>query len=599
MIEARFDDLGPTPRSFRLEEPVGVIEAHRPDEVRDALAAVEAATARGLWAGGFVSYEAAPGFDRALVVASRPPGDPFTELPLLWFALFDRVEPTELPEGPDVDEPDGSADALGQTWVPSIDRARFDASVGSIQERIEAGDTYQVNYTLRLRAGLAGDERGLYRDLCLAQRGAYGAYLNLGRYRIVSASPELFFRIEDGPEGERIVTRPMKGTAARGRWAEEDLEAASRLGASAKDRAENAMIVDLVRNDLGRIARPGSVTVPDLFTTERYETVWQMTSRIEADLEPGTSVTDVFGALFPSGSVTGAPKIATMELIAALEDSPRGVYCGAVGLLAPPGSREPRAVFNVAIRTVMLDTRTGTAEYGVGGGITHDSRAAAEYDEVLAKARVLAVRRPPFDLIETMRRHPGGGVHGFERHLRRLSSSAAYFGFAFDESRVREAIEAATVGVDEAVRVRLLLARDGTVTTESMPMVPPRTEPVRIAIDDVAVPVDDALLFHKTTRRSRFEEARARHPEAEDVLLVNGRGQITESTIANVAVRIDGIWYTPPLGAGCLPGTRRSELLEDGTLHERAIMVDEARGAQEIALINATRGWRPAVLIDA
>ena len=247
-------------------------------------------------------------------------------------------------------------------WQPSVDRETYDRAIGTIHGHIAAGDTYQVNHTLRLRSRVQGDERGLYRDLCYAQRGAYAGYLNLGRYRVLSASPELFFRID----GEALSTRPMKGTAPRGRWPAEDLEVAERLRGSVKDRAENAMIVDLLRNDLGRVARAGTVTWSDVFDLERYETVWQLTSTVTSTLRSEVGLADVFAALFPCGSVTGAPKVRTMEIIAELEDSPRGVYCGAVGFLAPPGSGLPAARFGVPIRTVMLDAQTGTAEYGVG-----------------------------------------------------------------------------------------------------------------------------------------------------------------------------------------------------------------------------------------
>jgi para-aminobenzoate synthetase/4-amino-4-deoxychorismate lyase len=356
------------------------------------------------------------------------------------------------------------------------------------------------------------------------------------------------------------------------------------------------MIVDLIRNDLGRIALPGSVRVRELFATERYETVWQMTSTVEAELRAGTSIVDVCRALFPSGSVTGAPKIATMRLIAAIEDAPRGVYCGAVGLLAPPGETLPRARFNVAIRTVVVDGETGLAEYGVGGGITYDSRADAEYDEVLAKARVLTVRRPPFELLETMRSDPGTGIANLQRHLARLASSADYFGFSYDEPGVRAAIDEAVRGVVTPARVRLRLARDGAVDVTADEL--PETGVVRLAIDEVPVDAADATLFHKVSRRARYEQAAARHPEADDVLLVNQRGEVTESTIANVAVRIGGRWYTPPLASGCLPGTRRAALVEEGTLLERPISVEELRGADAIALVSATRGWREAILLD-
>ncbi len=407
----------------------------RPEDVLPTLAAAEGAAARGLWVAGFVTYEAAPGLDPSLVVRPRPPDDPFSRLPLAWFAMFQQRQETVLPSPRDEAPP-------SDAWVPTVDRARYDLAIATIREHIAAGDTYQVNHTLRLRSTVEGDERGLYRDLCYAQRGAHAAYLNAGRYRILSASPELFFRLD----GDRLTTRPMKGTAPRGRWLAEDDATRERLTASVKDRAENAMIVDLLRNDLGRIARPGTVRWAKVFEPERFETVWQLTSTVTADLEPGTGVPDVFRALFPSGSITGAPKVRTMGIIADLEDSPRGVYCGAVGFLAPASAGPPSASFNVAIRTVVVDAESGTAEYGVGGGITWDSSPAGEYDETVAKARVLTARRPPFELLESMRRDPGEPIRRLEQHVERLRSSAAYFGFAFDEAAVRATMDAAGGG---------------------------------------------------------------------------------------------------------------------------------------------------------
>jgi para-aminobenzoate synthetase/4-amino-4-deoxychorismate lyase len=585
MIEARFDDLRPGGSSFRLVGPVGVVEARRPAEVADVIASVASSAQRGLWAGGFVAYEAAPGLDPALAVRSRPRGDPLADLPLAWFALFEGREETQLPE------PRDDGPAAGGSWRPSVDRGTYDAAIAAIHERIAAGDTYQVNHTLRLRSQVAGDERGLYRDLCFAQRGGYAAYLNAGRYRVCSASPELFFEID----GERLTTRPMKGTAPRGRWPSEDEAVAEKLLASAKDRAENAMIVDLLRNDLGRVARSGSVGWSEVFAAERYETVWQLTSTVSALLEPRTGLDDVFRALFPSGSVTGAPKVRSMEIIAGLEDSPRGVYCGAVGYVGPPGDG-PSARFNVAIRTVTVDAESGLAEYGVGGGITWDSRAGAEYDETVAKARVLTERRPRFELLETLLHEPESGLCRLDLHLDRLRGSAGYFGFAFDEVAVREALrrEAASIP-DRRARVRLLLDRSGRITTASMAL-SSRLEPVRLEVDDVPVDPGDVMLFHKTSRRDRYEAARARHPDADDVLLVNGRGEVTESTIANVAAQIDGRWITPPLDAGLLPGTERAARLAQGSIEEGTIMRSDLDRARELRLMNATGPWRRAVL---
>ena len=589
MLEARFDDLTGASPSFRLVEPVGVLEATRVGEVVSTVEAAEAAAGRGLWVAGFVAYEAAPGLDPLLVVHDRDPDDPFAALPLAWFAMFERAEETTLPLPRD----EGVAAAPQDTWVPTTTRDRYETSVDRIRELIAAGETYQVNHTMRLRSRVEGDPRGLYRDLCYAQRGAFAAYLDLGRYRILSASPELFFEVRDGA----IVTRPMKGTAPRGRWPEEDRAVAERLLASAKDRAENAMIVDLLRNDLGRISRTGSVAWADVFEVERYETIWQLTTTVSSTLESSVGLADVFRGLFPSGSVTGAPKVRTMEIIRELEDSPRGIYCGSVGYLAPAGSGRPDARFNVAIRTVAVDAVTGTAEYGAGGGITWDSDAEAEYEEAVAKARVLTARRPGFELLETMRRDPEEVVKHLDRHLRRLAASADYFGFRCDETDVREAVEKAKASAPPApCRVRLALSKDGTVRVVLTPIA---SEPnvVRVALDDAPQDPRDIFLFHKTSRRQRYEDARRRHQGVDDVLLVNDRGEVTESTIANVAVRVEGKWVTPPIEAGLLPGIGREIALEERILTESPVTIDALRSSEEIALISDARGWRNAVLV--
>ncbi len=395
-----------------------------------------------------------------------------------------------------------------------------------------------------------------------------------------------------------LTTRPMKGTAPRGRWLEEDEAIRARLTASVKDRAENAMIVDLLRNDLGRIAAPGTVRWSKVFEPERFETVWQLTSTVTARIRPETGLADVYRALFPSGSITGAPKVRTMGIIADLEDSPRGVYCGAVGFLAPASAGPPSASFNVAIRTVTIDAETGTAEYGVGGGITWDSSAAGEFDETVAKAKVLTARRPPFELLESMRRDPGEPIFRLERHVERLRRSAVYFGFAFDEGEVRAALDQAGAGNDRPVKIRLRLNRAGAIEVSAAALDRGGPEPVRLALDDVPVDPTDVFLFHKTTMRRRYEDARARHPDADDTLLINTRGEITETAAANVAVKLAGRWWTPPLDSGLLAGIERAALLDDGAIEERVVAVEEARNAQALAVLNSVRGWRRAVLVE-
>jgi para-aminobenzoate synthetase/4-amino-4-deoxychorismate lyase len=590
MIEARFDDLTGASDPFRLVGPAGVLEALRPDEVAGVIEAAEGASRRGLWVAGFIAYEAATGLDSSMTVRECPATDPFARLPLAWFAMFTERERTVLPE-----PHDGGALVAPGAWRPSVGRAAYDRAIAQIREHIAAGDTYQVNHTLRLRSTVQGDERGLYRDLCYAQRAAHAAYLNLGRYRVLSASPELFFRID----GRGITTRPMKGTARRGRWSAEDEAVAARLRGSVKDRAENAMIVDLLRNDMGRIARTGSVRWSDVFDLERYETVWQLTSTVSADLDDDVRLVDAVRALFPCGSVTGAPKVRTMEIIAELEDSPRGVYCGAVGFLAPPGSDEPFARFNVPIRTVVLDTETHTAEYGVGGGITWDSNAAGEYDEAVAKAAVLTARRPRFELFETMRHEPGEGIVHLDRHLARLRSSCDYFGFSLDEEEIVRALEREAARFpDRPARLRVSVDRTGKVDAGATALVT-SPEPVRVAVD-LGHPVDhtDPMLFHKQSLRARYEAARARHPDAHEVLLTNDRGEITEATIANVAVSSGGRWITPPLDAGLLPGIGREIALEEGWLTEGTVTVEDLWRADAVELISDVRGRRSVVLAD-
>jgi len=360
---ARFDDLT-AGISWRFPPPGRILIATEPDEVAFVLAEVEGATRAGDWAFGYLAYEAAGGLDATLVTADPALGGP----PLAWFGLGGPPAPV-----PPVQRPP-TASSQPPRWVPDWTARQHRAAVETVRAHIAAGQTYQCNLTDRLRATEVADPERLYAQLATAQRGAYNAYLDLGRHVIASASPELFFEWS----GDLLRTRPMKGTAARG-------------DTPVEDRAENLMIVDLLRNDLSRVARIGGVAVPALFALERYPTVWQLTSEVTARIRDGIGLTDVFRALFPCGSVTGAPKAATMRLIRDLENGPRGIYCGAIGYLAPPPARV-RARFSVAIRTALIDRATHTAVYGAGGGITWDSRPAAERAELLAKARILSYR---------------------------------------------------------------------------------------------------------------------------------------------------------------------------------------------------------------
>ena len=578
----RFDDLV-AGSAFGFDGWIGTLATSSISEVPAVLQAAAAAAAGGLWAAGFVSYEAAPAFDSALAAA-----EPSDDVPLAWFALFTDRTPFELVQ-PRRQRP---APYGVSAWSSSIGQERFEADVGRIRDLIAKGDTYQVNHTMRLGASFSGDAFEFYRDLALAQQGAYAAYLDVGRFQVASASPELFY----ARSGRSIITKPMKGTVRRGRWPEEDRRLHQWLDASEKDRAENLMIVDLLRNDLGRVAEFGSVSVDALFDIERYATVWQATSTISAELRADVSDADVFGALFPSGSVTGAPKPRTTEIIAELEGSPRGIYCGAIGFLAPPDSGGPDAEFSVAIRTVVVDATEGTASYGVGGGITWDSSPSGEYEEARDKARVLVERRPDFELLETLRWEPGSGFPLLDQHLDRMGDSASYFGFAFDRAACATALADAVSASLTTSRLRLVSDRNGSVKVEAEELVEV-VQPVRLVVDDEPVSSRNVFLFHKTTNRREYAERAARHPDASDVLLVNERGEVTESTVANVLVKLDGHWYTPPLESGLLPGLGRQMTLGRGDVKERVILAAELPDAEEMALVNSVRGRMTALLV--
>ena len=578
---ARFDDLR-AGKSLLCPPPAQILTASTPDEVAGALQQVHDAAEAGSWAYGYVAYEAAAGLDTQYPGRSTSPDEP----PLVWFGVCGepaRVESLVPPPQPGLP---------ARPWRPDWTDEEHARAVARVREAIAAGETYQCNLTDRLRSTVAGDPEGLYARLALAQRGAYNACLDLDRHVIASASPELFFEWS----GNVVRTRPMKGTAPRGRTTAEDREQSRLLRSSSKEQAENLMIVDLLRNDLSRVAEVGSVVVDDLFALERYPTVWQMTSQVSARVSPSTGLLDLFRALFPCGSVTGAPKRRTMELIGELEPTPRGVYCGAVGLVAPP-SAPVRARFSVAIRTVVIDRRTGAAVYGAGGGITWGSDAQRERAELRAKAAVLDHDVTEHRLLETLAFVPGDGLRSIDRHLARMADSADWADFRFDRSAVLRTVLEAVEGRREPARVRILLSRSGHADVDLQPMPPVGGRPVRLALDEAPVDADDPWLQHKSTRRDVYLTRAARHPEADDVVLVNQHGELTETTTANVALRIGDRWWTPPTTSGCLPGVERARLLELGRLHERVLRVPELHDAEQVAVLNSLRGWREARLV--
>lgn len=569
---ARFDAFDGVGRGWELRRPFGVEEAWTAEEVEGVLERVEAAVAGGAYAGGYLAYEAASGLDPHLSTRGAR-----ADIPLAWFGIFaERVPVEPPPASPTTIEP----------WTPALEAAAFTRRIEAIRHLIAAGDTYQVNFSFPLHSTTDADALALYATLGWAQRAAYCALLRLPEVDIVSASPELFFRWSAGG----LELRPMKGTRPRGRWAAEDRVRAAELRESEKERAENLMIVDLLRNDAGRVAEFGSVNVERLFEVETYPTVHQLTSTIRARTRPDTRLVDLFRALFPSGSVTGAPKRRTMEIIASLEAGPRGVYTGAIGMVAPD-----EIVFNVPIRTLLLH-QGGRVEMSVGSGVTWDSTSEGEYAECLQKAAFARSAPASFSLLETMRYHPAHGCLLLDRHLARMAASAAYFGFPFSRTAARSAVDASVSTADRALRLRLLLAPSGELTVESQPLGALPT-PLRARIDDRPVDSSEPTLYHKTSDRRRYDERLAEHPGMDEVVLTNERGEVTEFTRGNLVAVIEGEHWTPPIGSGLLPGVMREVLLESGELRERVLRPADLRAASAIYLINAVRG-RVAVALE-
>ncbi len=517
------------------------------------------------------AYEAAGSFDPELRT-QKPSGT------VAWIALYDRWSHAQY-------LPHNSQPAHLSEFSPACSESRYRERFAEVQAQLQRGNSYQVNLTFPFTGNFKGDPFHFFCSRYRAQEVSYAAYLNLGEQVLASLSPELFFSLRAG----RLITKPMKGTARRGRTLEEDNIAAANLRGSEKNRAENVMILDMMRNDLSRIAREGSVQVTSLCEVERYRSVLQMTSTVEAETE--ASLPEVFAALFPCASVTGAPKAKTMDIIRDLEMTPRGFYAGSIGFFDP---MVDCAQFNVAIRTAIFTQANQQMSYHVGSGIVADSDGRQEYAECLQKAAI--IKEPPqeISLFETMRWEPESGYLLLDRHLERLERSARYFNFCFDKNKARALL--ASRSWPEMRRVKLSLRADSELLLEDGP-VPEKQSPVRLAIAAEPVDTRNVFLFHKTSSRSVYEEAKAStSTDFDDVLLWNEQGEITETTIANIAVYLDNHWYTPTINSGLLGGVLRAELLSQGKLRERPIMLQEIRAGTPIARLNALRGWEKAVL---
>ncbi len=582
-------------------DPLDVVVARRPDEVAPALERIAATP--GQWA-GVIAYEAGLTLEPRLqpLAASRSGAAG----PLVWFARFAGCTLLDDRAVDDWLAGEGNGAATLGPLEPLVSPGGYARAFGRAREAIHAGDIYQVNLTFGLGGTWRGDPLALYRALRRDSRAGFGAVLWDGSHWTLSASPELFFELD----GRDAAVRPMKGTAPRGGTPDEDAAQRAGLAASLKDRAENLMIVDLMRNDLSRLAEPGSVTVAEPFAIESYPTVHQMVTTVHARLTPGKAATDLLRAIFPCGSVTGAPKIRAMEWIDAIERDPRGSYCGAIGHIdvdagaMPDADRAGRAVFNVAIRTVRLapdfpGAKAGRAIMGVGSAVVADSTVLGEWRECMLKGSFVRLSAGQADLIETMAFDPAKGIALIELHLERLRDSASALGFAFDRHAARNAIQALCFDLDAPAKVRLLLARSGAIALETAPLpaIPDRL--LTCAVLPLPVAQDDWRLRHKTSERGFYEAAlrAARAAGADEALLLRDDGLITEGSFTNVFVRrSDGRLITPRAAIGLLPGVLRRNLIEaDKVVEGDVTLADLAEG---FLLGNAVRGLLPARLLD-
>lgn len=569
--DARAADAAPA-RLYR--DPVATIVARNRRDVAAALDAIRGETRH---VAGFLSYEAGHALEPRLAALG---GD--APLPLLWFGVFEGYE--EIPAA-DVSArlPDPHSAWAGSPR-PALGRADYDAAFARVAGYIAAGDIYQVNLSFRAELPVAGHPLALYAGLRARAQAGYGGVVWTGEDWLLSLSPELFFALHDG----KVTTRPMKGTAARGASPADDAAAVAALSADPKQRAENLMIVDLLRNDLSRVAEAGSVEVPRLFSVETYPTFHTMTSTVTVRLPEGRGAIDLISAIFPCGSITGAPKIRAMEIIDEVEQGPRGAYTGSIGRIDPGGD----AAFNVAIRTLHLQEGGRGAMIGLGGGIVADSRMGEEWDECLTKGRFVADPRM-FDLIETMRFDPEGGIHLLDRHIERIRASAATFGIPFDRHAVRNELQAATFRIAAARRVRLMLSQSGRIAIEIARLPHTPEGPVDVALARLPVSPDDFRLRHKTSDRAFHADARHQAGTFE-VVFLDPDGFVTEGSFTNIFVKGEGALLTPPLSRGLLAGVLRAELLSNGSAVEADLRPEDL--ANGFFVGNASRGLLPATL---
>ena len=556
-----FRDLG---ERYTFTQPIKELKTRDLAEVADLLAQVESYQEQGYYVVGYVSYEAAPAFEEKLAVHKLPLLGEY----LLYFTVHDRVEISPIPlTYEEVDLP--------SNWYELTSAADYEKAIAQIHHHLRQGDTYQVNYTVQLKQDLSANPFAIYNCMVVEQEAGYNAYVEHDEMAVISMSPELFFEQND----RELTTRPMKGTTKRGLTDDEDLKEAAWLEQDPKNRSENMMIVDLLRNDMNRISEVGSEHVERLCQVEQYSTVWQMTSTIKSQLRPDVDLVTIFRSLFPCGSITGAPKIATMEIIKDLEPQPRGVYCGTIGLLLPNGRR----IFNVAIRTIQL--YKGQAIYGVGGGITWDSTWESEYREVHQKAAVLYRKQARFKLITTGKISQKSLLFE-DQHLERLTKASRYFAYPFDPEELRQKIEeeCQSCEVNQDYRLRISLNKSGEIELSRQILTPLSLSFCKAKLCLQKADLQQAFTYFKTTHRPHLSLGE------QEIIYHNAAGELLETSIGNLVLKIAGKLYTPPTNLGILSGIYRQHLLERGQVEEKVLTLKDLAQAEDIYGCNAVRG---------
>lgn len=602
-------------RSFLFSRPADVIKVTNGRGIMTALEKIEKFTDNGYYAAGYITYEAGLFFEETLSADINPDfamakfGIKFV-FPLLWFGIYE--EP--LIFNHKTSEFEGNIKHLDLTKKEfrfdksnlylhngggyeitnpkfSLEGKPYSQSIEKIKKHIEKGDTYQVNFTFKHKFDFRGSTEKLFLDLSSKQPVPYGSFIKHDSLEILSFSPELFFR----KDGSELTVKPMKGTASRGfNITDDDLKSFA-LSNSPKNKAENIMIVDLLRSDLGRISKTGSVKPLKLFEIEKHKTLFQMTSTIKSRLKKGLGLTEIFANLFPSGSVTGAPKIRTMRIIEELEKEPRGIYTGAIGFISP----KKNCAFNVAIRTVIIDKKLKKGEMGIGSGIVYDSEASSEYSECKLKADFLVKKEMGFSLIETMLWQ--NGISLLPLHLRRLGASAEYFGFPFDRKKILKTLKGETRCFEKGknYKLRLLLNAKGEIKIESSILKPRETKPLKVILSTKKVNSQNPFVYHKTTNRKLYNEEYSKCVKKglDEIIFTNEKNQITEGAISNIIIKKNGDFYTPPVSCGLLNGVYRQFLFGKISLKEKILYKKDLLTADEIYLTNAVRIMRPANLI--